>query len=208
MRRRALLVLAAAATAIAALPWRVMAAERIPTPRQTRGPFYPVDIPEDKDNDLVRVRGADGIAKGEITLLTGTVTDLGGKPLAGARVEIWQCDANGRYHHPGDGSSMPLDPNFQGYGEFTTGADGTYRFRTIKPVPYPGRTPHIHFQVNAPGMRTLVTQMYIAGFPGNDRDGVLAGIRDPQARESVLVPFAMLPDGSALAARFDLVMSG
>ncbi|HTO47614.1 MAG TPA: protocatechuate 3,4-dioxygenase [Burkholderiales bacterium] len=205
--RRELLAAALAGTALAGLPWRAGAqgAARIPTPRQTEGPFYPDRLPADDDNDLVAVKGQNGIARGEILLLAGTVTDLAGKPLPGARVEIWQCDAGGRYHHSRDSSSSPPDPNFQGWGQFVTAADGEYRFRTIRPVPYPGRTPHIHFKVSGKAIPVLVTQMYVEGEPGNARDGVFASL-DPRERAAVTVRLDKSPDGRALTTRFEVVL--
>ncbi|MDH3688053.1 MAG: protocatechuate 3,4-dioxygenase [Gammaproteobacteria bacterium] len=184
------------------------AAELTLTPRQTRGPFYPTRIPLDSDNDLVIVNGKAGEAKGEIANVVGQVLDERGKAIDGARIEIWQCDANGRYHHPWDTRDAPLDLNFQGYGEFTTGADGAYRFRTIKPVPYPGRAPHIHFAVSVPGTQPLVTQMYVAGAPENKRDWILNSIRDVRARQSLIVSFkrhANFP--GELMGNFDIVLA-
>src|SRR5204863_6196939 len=96
----------------------------------------------------------------------------------------------GRYHHPGDRSAAPIDPGFQGYGETVSTDEGGYRFRTIRPVAYTGRTAHIHFAVTVPRGGKLVTQMYVEGEPGNARDMVLNGIRDPEARKAVIVPFA------------------
>jgi protocatechuate 3,4-dioxygenase beta subunit len=186
---------------------RLAAAELILTPPQTRGPFYPLTIPLDSDNDLVRVEGRARIAKGEITNVVGRVLDERGHPVARARIEIWQCNAYGRYHHPGDRQNAPLDPNFQGYGRFVTGTDGAYRFRTIKPVPYPGRAPHIHFAVSGPAIEPLVTQMYVAGAPENERDWILNNIRDPRARTSLIVPFApSTGTPGELLAKFDLVL--
>lgn len=205
MRRRRFLASSAAALAVGGLHWETGGAARVATPAQTAGPFYPSELPADRDNDLVTVRGASAPARGEVTLLSGTVMDQEGRVLSGARVEIWQCDANGRYLHPGDRSGTARDENFQGYGSVVTGADGRYRFRTIKPVPYPGRAPHIHVAVSPPGARQLITQLYIAGHPQNARDGVLNAIGDPQARASVVVPFVPLADGT-LAARFDIVL--
>ena len=203
--RRRLLAASVAGLALAGVPLAGRAQARVPTPRQTAGPFYPREFPADDDNDLVSVKGQPGTAKGELLLLTGTVVDTGGKPVAGARVEIWQCNALGRYHHPGDTSSAPVDPAFQGWGQFVTGADGVYRFRTIKPVPYPGRTPHIHFRVTGRGIQDLVTQMYVEGEPGNARDGLYAAL-DPRERALVTVRLDRAADGKALAARFEIVV--
>jgi protocatechuate 3,4-dioxygenase beta subunit len=205
--RRRFVGLTAAAAAVAALPWRAAAANLVVTPPQAVGPFYPRERPAEADNDLASVRGAPGAAKGELTVLTGRVTDADGKPVAGARVEIWQCNAFGRYHHPGDSSAAPLDPGFQGYGETVTDAAGAYRFRTIKPVPYPGRAPHIHMRVTARGFALVSTQIYVAGEPQNDRDFLLQSVRDPAARAQLVVPFSKSAEGAALAAKFDVVLA-
>jgi protocatechuate 3,4-dioxygenase beta subunit len=179
----------------------------IATPRQTEGPFYPPELPLDHDNDLVLVTGAPAHALGQITHIFGKVLDLAGQPMDGAKVEIWQCDANGRYLHPRSGGSKPRDGGFQGYGQTISAADGAYRFRTIKPVPYPGRTPHIHFAISGSDFAPLVTQMYVAGEPLNESDGLLNRI-DPAGRASVIV--ALEPGDSlevgALQGRFDIVI--
>ena len=193
---------------VAVLPAiRLAAAELTLTPRQSRGPFYPARIPLDSDNDLVMVNGKSRPAKGEITNVIGRVLDEREQAIDGARIEIWQCDANGRYHHPWDDRSVPLDSNFQGYGEFTTAADGAYRFRTIKPVPYPGRAPHIHFAITVPGTQPLVTQMYIAGAPENKNDWILNSIRDKRARDSLIVEVQPHPEivGERMA-EFNIVL--
>lgn len=199
--RRVLLLGSASALALGAAPaWSAL----VPTPRQTLGPFYPQKPPLDSDNDLVRVDGRDAIAAGVITDLTGRVLDRSGQPIDDARVEIWQCDANGRYHHPRS-PKRDRDPNFQGFGTFTTGTDGQYRFRTIRPVPYPGRTPHIHFRIVAPGIDELVTQMYIAGHPQNESDWILRNAGEHRGR--LLVNFEPAEDADAeLRARFDIVV--
>jgi protocatechuate 3,4-dioxygenase beta subunit len=202
-------ILIAAGAAVLLRPAEALAA-LLPTPAQSTGPFYPRELPLDRDNDLATVAGAPAGAKGELTHIFGRVRDVEGRPLAGARVEIWQCNAFGRYHHPNDTRDVPLDPGFQGFGETRTGENGSYRFRTIKPVPYPGRTPHIHFAVTAQGGARLVTQMYVEGAAGNERDGLLNSIRDPAARRSVIVALRPAPEieGGALAGTFDIVLGG
>jgi protocatechuate 3,4-dioxygenase, beta subunit len=201
MKRRRLLLATLAATSL--VPARATAL--IPTPPQSRGPFYPDRLPLDQDSDLVQVAGHEGLARGEIIRLSGLVLDRSGRPLSGALVEIWQCDANGRYLHSGDPGDTPRDPGFQGYGRCQTGADGGYRFRTIKPVPYPGRAPHIHVAVRVPGQSPLVTQLYVAGAPENAGDWLLNQADDPAA---LMVPFRPIdaPDAT-LAARFDLILA-
>ncbi len=186
---------------------RPAAAALFPTPPQTPGPFYPSKIPLDSDTDLVTVAGRPAPAGGIVTHVFGRVLSEDGRPMAGVQVEIWQCDSFGRYHHPREPRSG-ADPNFQGYGRMTVGAEAAYRFRTIKPVPYPARTPHIHFAVSGPGMGRLTTQLYVAGEPRNAEDFVLGRLRDPRARQSVIVPFAPAPEiePGALAARFDIIL--
>ncbi len=178
------------------------------TPRQTEGPFYPDRLPLDTDNDLIVINDGLTPAVGEITWLNGRILDARGEPVRNALVEIWQCDARGVYLHSGSANKAKHDSNFQGFGRFLTGSTGEYLFRTIKPVPYPGRTPHIHCKVKRHGKELLTTQCYIKGEPQNDRDGVLRGIRDEKARASVIVPFIPLKDSRAgeLAARFDIVL--
>jgi protocatechuate 3,4-dioxygenase beta subunit len=145
---------------------------------------------------------------GQVIHITGRVLDTRGQPKLGSTVEIWQCDANGIYRHPRAAGQGRIDHAFQGYGRTQVDENGQFRFRTIRPVPYPGRTPHIHFAVHVPGQGRLVTQMYIEGEPHNARDGVLNGIRDPQARRSVIVHLAsgQIPEAGALQGRFDIVV--
>lgn len=186
------------------------ATKPVASPRQTEGPFYPLDWNDDIDNDLVRVRGEAAMAMGQVLHLRGRVLDLSGRPLAGSEVEIWQCDAHGVYRHPRDErGGRTRDAAFQGRGRTTTDADGAYGFRTIRPVPYTGRTPHIHFRIEAADGRTLVTQMYVYGEPLNERDGVLNRIRDPRERESVIVRLESADrlESKALAGVFDIVLA-
>jgi protocatechuate 3,4-dioxygenase beta subunit len=179
-----------------------------PTPRQPAGPFYPAELPVDDDNDLTRVRGRAGIASGEISDLTGRILGPDGRPLAGMRIEIWQCDANGRYHHPDDAGRGPLDLNFQGFGHTVTDAEGRYRFRTIRPVEYPGRTPHIHVAVRPEWDPPFVTQLYVRGDPRNERDFLFRRI-PAERRHLVQADFSAAAAGEArLAAVFDIVLGG
>lgn len=178
------------------------------TPRQTAGPFYPKHLPLDTDNDLLLINDAITPAVGEVTHLSGRLLDSRGEPIRNAVIEIWQVDGNGVYLHPNSSQSEKRDAHFQGFGRFLTGSTGEYYFRTIKPVAYPGRTPHIHFAVTSKGRAKWTTQCYIKGEARNEKDGVLRGIKDAKARESVLVDFAALKDSKTgeLAARFDMVL--
>lgn len=182
-----------------------LASRLVPTPSQTAGPFYPHVPPLDQDNDLTRVRGRTGVARGQIVDIDGRLLDPDGRPLPGLRVEIWQCDANGRYHHPAD-QGGPLDENFQGFGHHVTDAEGRYRFRTIRPVPYPGRTPHIHYAVIIPGRHPFTTQLYVAGDPRNEWDFLYRSI-PAERRHLVSTEFRPARRGSdLLTARFDIVL--
>jgi protocatechuate 3,4-dioxygenase beta subunit len=183
-------------------------AELLLTPTQTLGPFYPDQLPLDQDNDLLLVGEQSTQASGTLVQLHGQILDARGKPLKDALVEIWQVDANGIYLHSRGGDRARRDANFQGYGRFETASDGRYRFRTIRPVPYPGRTPHIHFAVTLPGQPRFVSQCYIRGEPLNQRDGVLNSIRDPRLRERLIVPFVPVAGTRAgeQVARFDIVL--
>jgi len=180
------------------------------TPDQTEGPFYPDRLPLDTDNDLLIINDSIKPSVGEVTWLTGKVLDAKGNPLKHALVEIWQCDGNGVYLHSrdSDGKKEQQDKNFQGFGRFLTGSTGEYLFRTIKPVPYPGRTPHIHVKVKHKGKGVLSTQCYIKGHPQNAKDFVLNHVKDEKARESLIVDFAPIKDSKIgeLAATFNMVL--
>ncbi|MGJ7496854.1 intradiol ring-cleavage dioxygenase [Variovorax sp. RT4R15] len=178
------------------------AARRFLTPSQTEGPFYPVELPADSDPDLLHNGGRAPYRGGQPAWVDGTVSDTEGRPVAGAQVEIWQCDEHGHYHHPGDGNRA--DAAFQGFGRVTAGADGRYRFRTIRPVPYSGRTPHIHVKVKLGSRELLTTQLYVEGDPGNARDGIWRRL-DDASRAAVTVPFERGSDG--LQARFPIVVA-
>ena len=200
-RRRAVV-----ATFVAA-PWvwtgaRAQApAPRKLTPSQTEGPFYPVALPKDSDFDLLK-NGQASYGKGQSAWVSGVVVDVAGKPVAGAQVEIWQCDAAGHYDHPANGGR--IDPAFQGFGKVVVGADGGYRFRTIKPVPYSGRTPHIHVKVKLGNQTLLTSQIYVQDDPGNARDSLWRNLRDDDDRKALTVPFTAGSDG--LQARIEIVV--
>jgi protocatechuate 3,4-dioxygenase beta subunit len=177
------------------------------TPRQNEGPYYPVKIPLGHDNDLVQVAGRAKRAVGEIVHLFGRVLDINGKPVKGATVEIWQCDAQGCYHHPDEGRGT-ADPNFQGFGSTVADQSGAWRFRTIKPVNYPGRVPHIHFRITGKGFPRLTTQMYLREHADNDGDYLFTGIQTEAERQSVLVAFAPTKGVDGPTGKFDIVIGG
>lgn len=181
----------------------------IPTSGQDLGPFYPVIRPADHDADLTRVRGAKGIAAGEPINVIGRILDRLGNPIRGARLELWQANAVGRYDHPGDvRDDAALDPNFQGYALLTTDRAGGFKFRTIKPGAYkiPGdmRTPHIHFDIRGRADR-FVTQLYFPGEPLNDSDLIL---KTASPRESVIATAIerLSGDPGAPAYRWDVIL--
>ena len=195
---------AAAALAMPALWLGPRAAPPSPlraTPAQVEGPFYPQALPADHDHDLLR-QGARRYQAGAPVWLDGSVRDLAGRPVTGALVEIWQCDAEGHYHHPGDGGRA--NPDFQGYGRVAADADGRYRFRTLRPAPYPGRTPHIHLKVRLGGRELLTTQLYVEGEARNARDFLWRALREDE-RAALTVPF--VPGSDGLQARFPIVVA-
>ncbi|GAB4238291.1 MAG: protocatechuate 3,4-dioxygenase [Methyloligellaceae bacterium] len=158
----------------------------VATPAQTPGPFYPRTKPSDSDMDLTRIAGRSEAALGEVIEVQGRILSAKGEPLGGAIVEIWQADSFGRYNHPGDRQGR--DANFQGYGAVRTGADGSYRFRTIRPRHYKAgslvRTPHIHFRVVTQARSELITQMYFPDHPLNASDGIYLSLPGEAARQA------------------------
>ena len=141
---------------------RAEAALLTPTPSQTEGPFYPRTIPAERDADLTQVAGRAGKAGGTPLYFGGRAMARDGRPISGATIELWQCDVHGRYHHVGFTGGRQ-DDNFQGYGVVVTDRDGRYAFKTIRPVPYTGRPPHLHIRVRPQHGPSLTTQVYIAG---------------------------------------------
>lgn len=176
-------------------------AVRQPTPAQTEGPFYPLQLPADADADLLR-NGPLDYRQGQAAWVDGSVVDLAGRPVKGAQVEIWQCDHAGHYHHPGDGDRA--DRRFQGFGKVVVDAEGHYRFRTIRPVAYSGRTPHIHVKVRLGSRELLTTQLYVAGDPGNPRDFLWRHL-DEAERAALTVPF--VPGSDGLHASFPIIVA-
>ena len=181
------------------------------TPSRTEGPFYPDKLPLDTDNDLIIIRDGITPAVGEFTHLTGRILSASGSPIRDATIEIWQCDANEVYLHTGDSSQKKdqQDKHFQGFGRFTTASTGEYRFRTIKPVPYPGRpAPHIHFKVKKGDRELLTSQINIAGHPGNKVDHVVLEGLGMFDRELLMAEFKPVKGSKTgeLAAHFDIIL--
>jgi protocatechuate 3,4-dioxygenase beta subunit len=190
------------AVALTALPWTLLTAQGQllePTPADAEGPFYPVH--------LLRVIGREQAARGQLTYLHGSVLDREGRRIDGARVEIWQCDHDGVYHHPGDEGTP--DANFQGFGAMVTDREGAYHFRTLRPVPYTGRTPHVHFRVTAPGFDRLTTQLYVAEEAERNRADFLYQRHSAAEQARITTQFQPVgtPGSGPLAARFDIVLA-
>lgn len=186
-----------------------------PTPFQTIGPFYPVTRPLEADADLTLLEGHAIRAEGQVIHVMGRVLNARGEPVPGAKVELWQANARGRYAHPADRNTTPLDPNFQGFGSQLTDADGQYRFKTVKPGAYPldpanparVRTPHIHFDVSGRSAR-LITQMYFPGEALNEPDILFRdlGATARQALTASIAPAAGGLEPESLVARWDIVL--
>ncbi|MGG5822676.1 hypothetical protein [Falsiroseomonas sp. HW251] len=175
------------------------------TPAQMEGPYYPQAIPADADADLLQVAGQPRPARGIPLLLTGLVRGPDGAGLAGARIEIWQADAQGIYLHPRDARLDQRDAGFQGYGRAVADGAGRYAFRTIRPGLYPGRTPHIHLRAQpAGGGAALTTQIYFPGEPRNETDGLLRSM--PPAARALLIARVSAVDGGQ-RAEFDLFLA-
>lgn len=216
LHRRHALVSLASAGALTLTPAIGLAqSPRAATPAQSLGPFYPrsaAERPAQTDNDLVTLEGERVITRGVPLYLTGRVLTRSGKAVPNALVEIWQCDANAVYHHPAGGAETERDRAFQGYGTTRTDADGVYHFRTIQPVPYPGRTPHIHVRIEAAGVAALGTQLYLANDPGNARDFLYRQLNEA---ERAAVTMALRPTeanhplarGTRVSAAVDLVIA-
>ncbi len=184
-------------------------ADQLWTPTQIEGPFFPESKAGESDADMTRLTGSNRKAKGKEVVIVGTVRDLGGKPLAGASVEVWQACESGRYHHRRDPNKAAVDPDFQYYCSLITDKDGGYRFRTIQPGSYPAaagwdRPSHIHFKVRSKGYPELITQMYFEGDALNQKDSILLAIPKKQ-QKLVVVKFQTLE--SVATGRFDIILN-
>ncbi len=181
------------------------------TPEQVLGPFYPVVGTVDRGSDLTRIPGKPGQAQGQVIYLVGRVLNTRGEPVSGARVDIWQANAHGRYVHPGDPNAAPLDPNFEGHGVQLTDGEGRFRFKTIKPGAYPTgegdwiRPPHIHFDVTG-RVNRLVTQMYFDGDPLNEKDRLRQSVMCKDCLTAKVMPPTREMEADALIAVWDIVL--
>ena len=177
------------------------------TPAQTEGPYYPVNKPVDRDNDLFVLEGAAGRPAGEILVFGGTVFDGSGMPVRGAVIEIWQTDDNGAYLHPRDPSTSRRDVNFQSYGEAVTGENGSFGFRTIMPGTYEPRPRHIHVKVRLDGKELLTTQFYFSSDPAASEDRIFAGAGQDVGALIMEVEGGFDAEGNAaLVGRRDIVL--
>ena len=205
-RRRTLRRLATAALAPVVLVVARLAPAQgsrlAPTPQDAEGPFYPRSFPADADNNLMRVAGRPAAAQGAPLHLAGRVVATDGTPVAGATLELWQCDIHGTYHHVGAGGRQ--DDNFQGYGRTVSASDGSYAFVALRPVPYGGRPPHLHFRITAAGRRTLTTQLYLKGESAERSMGMFARERD---RLEIAPQPAADKEAGALAASYTFVLA-
>ncbi|MFN7289619.1 MAG: hypothetical protein ACK5T6_03455 [Pirellula sp.] len=190
--RRFLIRSAAATGIISFLPKLAFGHDRILTPSQTKGPFYPVpDIEKQEffDFDLTRKGPDSPVAEGKLIAIRGSVMGHDENALGGSIVEVWQACESGRYNHPKDTNDRPIDPNFQYWGRIVTGESGEFRFKTILPGKYPGRTPHIHFRILSPDRKELVTQLYFGdNEPLNRKDSVYMALNVAQ-RDNVTTFF-------------------
>ncbi|MGH9971825.1 MAG: protocatechuate 3,4-dioxygenase [Pyrinomonadaceae bacterium] len=184
------------------------------TPNMLLGPFYPRVKPVDRDADLTIIRGHNATASGQVIHLTGRVLDHRGEPVRNARVELWQTNSHGRYAHPSDpNTAAPLDPNFQGFAVQFTDREGHYRFKTVKPGPYPSRegtwmrAPHIHFDIQGRFDRK-VSQLYFPNEPLNAQDRLLQTVRgDRNALLANVEAAGSLGSPRALRVTWDIVLA-
>lgn len=200
--RRRLVTTGLVAAATVALP--ALASSRRALAAMTDGPFYPTRAWRERwtdwDADLTTVRrdGRTHVARGEHLGLEAVVADTAGRLVDGAEVEIWQCDLLQTYRHPREPSAPGrFDEGFQGFGAMRSDRQGALRFRTIKPVPYPGRTPHIHVKLRHAGFGEWTSQLFVAGDPGNERDFLWRQL-DERDRPGLLMALQPAPADSGL----------
>lgn len=183
---------------------------------EVTGPSFESEIVDVKACDLTRQHSGEPL--GERIVVSGRVLDEHSRPLRHTLVELWQCNAAGRYLHKRDQHDAPLDPNFTGCGHTLTDDEGRYRFVTIRPGAYPWsnhhnawRPSHIHFSVFGPAFASrLITQMYFPGDALIPFDPIFNCTADENARKRLISLFdweTTIPD-QALGFRFDMILSG
>lgn len=178
------------------------------------GPFYPVQRPKELDADLTIIRGHKKRAEGEIIYISGRVLNVKGEAVSGAKIEIWQANTHGRYAHPSDKNTAPLDENFQGVAVLKTDLQGRYHFKTIKPGPYPSspttqRTPHIHFDITGKENR-ITEQMFFPDEPLNEEDGIFKYLQKEESNYKSVIAQRMPPskelEAGATLFNWDIVL--
>ena len=189
-----------------------------PTLSEVTGPVFSHDWVGPDRADLTRLAPDRPEAQGQRIIVAGRVLDGDGKPVAGTLVEVWQCNAAGRYRHDNDRHDAPLDPNFTGAGQCLTNERGEYRFLTIRPGNYPWRNTHnawraahIHFSIFGPAFAArLVTQMYFPGDPTLAVDPIVMAVPDPSARDSMIAAWdqELTMAEYALGYRWDIILRG
>ena len=209
--RRELLQMSAGLAGLA-FTGSVLGQTRALTPSVEMGPFYPMVRKLDKDADMTMLSGGKKRAQGEIVEVVGKVVNANGDPVKGARIEIWQANAAGRYSHGADTNTAPLDPNFQGFAIITTDATGRYRFKTVKPGAYPAtptwkRPPHIHVDIYGKTDR-LVSQMFFPGEELNEKDRLFLELgSDKAAALATVMPATSDIEKGATLLNWDIVLN-
>ena len=177
------------------------------TAESPMGPFFPLDVPSDSDADLTWLKGHSQRASGQVIEVRGRVLDLKGNPIPGARLDLWQANAAGRYAHPADIAAAPLDPHFQGFASIVSDSQGDWRIVTIKPGGYDSpighRPPHIHFDVRGKTHRNVAQLYFGEDAEANAGDTLYKALGD-QAATSVAVRDAGDPGKYA----WDIVLMG
>jgi len=172
------------------------AGKKIPiTPPETEGPFYPIVAQSDKDFDLTLIAGHDSLAKGRHIYVKGKIIDTEGRPVPKASVDLWQANAAGRYHHPHDENTAPIDEDFQSWAILSSNSEGKFTFKTVFPGAYPvsdnwARPPHIHFKITKKGFVEVITQMY---FPDQALNMIDRLIQRKSAAEQKLMIATLSP---------------
>lgn len=177
------------------------------TNEDTCGPYFPASLLDPSLQDLTRLHpGLCVGAGGPHIILRGRVLDRHGQPANGVLMEFWQANAKGVLDHPANAGHPDLDPWFHGYGRLRS-ATGDYAFRTIMPGPLPGRAPHITVTLFSDGISRIVTQVFLAGAEGLDRDPLLLSLPAGERPRLITRPDGQTADGAQVHL-FDIVMAG